>query len=527
MTATKAEAARVPPAREKRRPGPAAARLLRLELRHSAMPWLLPVAVVLFWLTTYRKAIALPPLWNVRAETMQSGIVLDFILPVVGSAAWMGSRESRRRTADLVGVTARPRWIRLLAMWAAATCWAVAGGLGCIAVGYVVTAHEARWGGPLLWPATVALASLPAMAALGLAAGTLLPSRFTAPLTAITAFFVLALSTELITGSQSYWQVSPLVSWPWDTGADPGVATFYHYLPDLPIAQVMLLAGLTVAVLAALVLCRGSASRSARAAAACVTAAGVIAAGSGVTLAGTGRLDSHGMIAIPALHDAADDQAASYLPVCSRGVIPVCLNPAYEIYLPATAAALEPVLAEIAGLPGAPARLSQAAARYQQGTGNSVIVSMQGPPVTGTPPVYHFVLPDQLLGPTLTVAELAARVRSQTTPAILAAFVGAGPRASVSQRALWRGLLMTTRLVPKAVLQAADQPAPSEPARCKRTRCPGLTGTPQPFASLMPGPAGYRAALRFAALPAPVRLAWLTQHLVALRAGQITLAELP
>ena len=45
-----------------------------------------------------------------------------------------------------------------------------------------------------------------------------------------------------------------------------------------------------------------------------------------------------------------------------------------------------------------------------------------------------------------------------------------------------------------------------------------------------PGPlAGpiYTAALRFAALPPATRHAWLTAHLPALRAGQLTLAQLP
>jgi len=77
-----------------------------------------------------------------------------------------------------------------------------------------MTAHQASWGGPLWWPAAVVAASLPAFSALGFIAGALLPSRFTAPLAAIAAFFVLALSTELIVGSQSYWQISPVVAAP-------------------------------------------------------------------------------------------------------------------------------------------------------------------------------------------------------------------------------------------------------------------------------------------------------------------------
>ena len=96
------------------------------------------------------------------------------------------------------------------------------GYLVCVAVVYGVTARQAAWGGPLWWPAVVAAASLPALSALGFAAGALVPSRFTAPLVAIAAFFVLALSTQLIDGSQSYWQISPMVAGPWDIGPDRG-----------------------------------------------------------------------------------------------------------------------------------------------------------------------------------------------------------------------------------------------------------------------------------------------------------------
>ena len=182
------------------RPGrwPAAGRLLRLELLNNAMLWMLPVAAALFWLTTYRKAMAMPPLWNMRARALQSGALLAFASPVAGAAAWMGSREGRRHTTDLVTVTARPRWVRQLATWAATTCWALVGYLGCVAVLYGVTAQQATWGGPLWWPAVVAAASLPALSALGFAAGAAVPSRFTAPLATIAAFFVLGLSTQLI-----------------------------------------------------------------------------------------------------------------------------------------------------------------------------------------------------------------------------------------------------------------------------------------------------------------------------------------
>jgi hypothetical protein len=44
---------------------------------------------------------------------------------------------------------------------------------------------------------------------------------------------------------------------------------------------------------------------------------------------------------------------------------------------------------------------------------------------------------------------------------------------------------------------------------------------------LAPGSPAFAAARRFAALPAPARHAWLVRHIAALRAGQVTLAQLP
>jgi hypothetical protein len=507
MTAVRAPAA-LRPAPAKRGGPQAAARLLRLELRHNAMLWLLPVAAGLFWLTTYRKAMAMPPLWNLRAASVQLGAVLAFACPVAGAAAWMGSREARRRTTDLVTITARPRWARQLATWAATTFWATVGYLACVAAVYGVTAQQAAWGGPLWWPVAVGAATLSALSAAGFAAGTLVSSRFTAPVVAVAAFLALGLSTQPIHGSHSYWQVSPVVTGPWDLGPDSGVGTFYPYLPDLAIAQVMFLSGLTVAVLGALALQGGRGARWLRRFAAVITAAGLLAAGTAVALAGTGKLDAHGMIAIPALHDAANDRPLSYPPVCSHTAIPVCLNPAYTSYLPAAATALTPVLNEIAGLPGAPARISQAAAIYRQGRDSTVTVTRAGPSLGGRPLAFRLLFPFQLLGPTMTTGEVAATVRSTAGPAIVAAVVGDGPGATPAQRAVAAALRTSARL-PQSVLRTA--PTRQRPSGVK-------VPLPVPVQA---------AARRFAALPAPARHAWLVRHLAALRAGRITLAQLP
>jgi hypothetical protein len=491
----------------------AATRLLRLELRHNAMAGLLPVVIALFWLTAYRRTMAMPPLWNVRAAGVQMYSVIDFVAPLTGAAAWMGSRESRRRLVDMVTSTPRARSARLLATWAATTIWALVAYLGCVAVVYGMTASQAGWGGPLWWPAAVAAASMPAFTALGFVAGVFAPTRFTAPVVAIAAFFILALSTELITGSQSYWQVTPIVAGPWDNGGDQGVATFYHYLPDLPIAQVMFLAGLTLAVLGALALPAGSGGRSLRAAAAGLATAGLVAAGTAVWLAGTGSMDQHGMIDIPALHDAADDQPIRFTPVCGHTSIPVCLNPAYASYLTVTASALAPVLEEIAGLPGAPVRILQEAATYHQGSGNGVYIGSAGPRQGGTPLVYHLLFPYQLPGPVPSAGQLASQIRWTNGADIVADLTGDGPGASQAQDAVAAALMMAigapSGAMNQTMMNSQNGPDPDQ--------LPGMA----------PGTAVYAAAQRLAALPGSVRHAWLAGHLAALRTGQVPLAQLP
>lgn len=462
------------------------ARLLRIELRRNAMIWMMPVAGALFWLLTYRRSMALAPLWNVRATSMQSTTIAVFIPTVTGAAAWTGARESRRRLTDLLAVTPRSRWSRQLAAWAAITAWSLICYLACVGVLYGVTAGQASASGPLWWPVLVGAASLPALAALGFAAGALLSSRYTPPLVAIGAFVVMELALELIHGPASPWQVSPLVTGPYQFGTYEGLATFYPYLPDLSIAQLIFLVGLTTALLGSVGLPAAAGSRSVRRTAAALTVAGVLAAGSGIALAGTGRLDPHGMIAIPALHNTADDQPVSYTPVCSRTAIPVCLHPAYVSYLAAVSTALAPVLDQLVDVPGAPSRIEQTTPTFRWTDDGGEATAPPGT-IRGTPPVCTIVLPNQNGGLSLSIDQSADQVRDQTVRTLVAAVVGTG--SDSAQRAVTAVILGSSRLALDAPIAAAAQ--------------------------------------RFAVLPAGTRHAWLIAHAADLRAGRITLEQLP
>lgn len=476
----------------------AGGRLLRLELRRSAMLWMVPVAGALFWYSAFRETMAEPAMWNLRAMTMQHGALLDFAPPVVGAAAWMGSRDGRRHLTELIGTVARPRWPAQLAAWAAVTCWALVAYCCCVGVVYGQTARQASWGGPLWWPAIVGAAGIPALSAVGFTIGARFPSRFTIPVVTVGVFFALGFSAQ---PRASQWQVSPTVAGSQYIGPDPGIGTFYHYLPDLSIAQVICMIGVAMAALGALGLLDRTGGPPRRRIAASMTVAGFAAVAVAAGLAGTARLDPHGMLAIPALHDAANDRPIKYTPACDHAAVPICLNPAYAAYLPDVRHALTPVLAVVAGLPGAPASVGQGAPFYEGPLQSGFLASGAGVVVKdgargGGPRQFDIVLPDQLPGEPgvgMSVAQFTSQIRQAAAVDLIGRLVGQARN----------GETQAQRAVAAALTFAA--------------------GALSPQADSTLG----AAASRFAALPAPVRHAWLLAHLMALRAGRITLAQLP
>jgi hypothetical protein len=486
-------------------------RLLWLELRRNAMPWMFPLLAALFVFDPFRTAMSYPPLWDLRASVVVNKLLPDFVAFVAGVAAWMGSRDSRRHTADLVTATARPRWAAWLVTWAATAIWAVILYLCGVAVIYGVTATQATWGHPLWWPVAVGCAELAVISALGFAAGTFFPGRFTAPLAAVAAFFV-SLEGFKIAVSQSsvYALLSPTTSVP---GTDVGV--FSRYVPDVAIAQLMFLAGLTVALLGVLGLARGAeGGLRLRRAAAVLTVVGVAAAGTAVELVGTAR-EGKASVTIPALHDAANDRPIAFTPVCRpAGGVPVCVHPAYRADLPQVTAALAPVLREISGLPGAPVRITEV---------GDVGLSTTPGTISGTPPELSFGMPSTVgsFGQTkpgfagsLQVTLVTAFIPGDGAPG--GGPAGSGSAGSGSSHGAVTPGVQARQAVQEGLLLAAGFRLPAQPQQLYAYGWPGALPTRQVRA----------AAERFAALPAATRHAWLAAHLAALRAGRITLAQL-
>jgi hypothetical protein len=490
------------------------ARLLRVELRRNAMPFVLPLIALVFWFDSYRIAATLPPLWAERLFYIfgQGHSLIDFAPFVAGVAAWMGSRDGRRGLTDLLATGARPRFAVQFATWAATAIWAVSGYLVFMAATLWALSRSITYGAPPYWPLAVGVVGVAAFSAAGFAAGAFFPTRFTAPVAAFGAVLACGTSSQLGFSEPSGWALILPTNSNGNFGQDPGV--FYQFLPDLPIARVMFLGGIAVALVALLGLPVTAGGPRLRHIATVVSAAGAALAVTAIVLATTAQVTPNG-VAIPALHDAASDRPIRYTPVCRNAGIQVCVHPAYRPWLADVTAALRPVQTQIAGLPDAPARAAQVATLFTvggPGLGPSSVGQIAQ--ISGQPAVLHLPLG------ALNLPGAFGQVRTDFLDAIklqaVHAFVTGGSGYGDPAQTAVEAALMANAGIPLA--RQAKQALPDSPWGDAVAGPPGNAGYPAQIAT---------AATRFAALPAATRHAWLASHLAALRAGHLTLAQLP
>jgi hypothetical protein len=516
-------------------PLPRSARALRLEFKRNAVPYVLPLLAAAFYFDTFRTADGFPPVWTLRASVIPGHMLFEFSAFAGGLAAWAGSREGRRKTLDLVATTPGPAWARRSITLAGTLCWLLLAFLAGVAALYIQTAVQATWGGPPLWPVFVGAAGVTVVTVIGFTCGVLFPGRFTAPLVAV-GVLVLKLAgfreaLGVTASSGTYALLSPDRPTP---PVDAGV--YYHVAPDLSIVQVMFMGGIAVALVGVLGLApelrqlapaggraplRAALARGdgwpLRVAAVILAACGVAASGTAFALAGTARPDTVGGWQIPALHSAASDQLVPVAQDCTSGsAFRVCVHPAFSFYLDDVAAALDPVAAEIAGLPGAP-------------TGAREMASVSGGQnvwsgISGSPPVFDFTA--EHVGTTYGEFDGIRETMYIET--------GITPDAAAWRGGFQQGLLNAfltgpSRPAGPVPLDAAQQAVEDALMTAAGSRPQGhisqLSVNGKPTPGTLAGVSA--AARRFAALPARARHAWLATHLTALRAGTITLAQLP
>jgi hypothetical protein len=507
------------PARAAASAMPPAARLLRIEIKRNAMVWVLPLLAALFLFDPYRTANGYPPIWTIHVSVVLNKMLPDFVILTSGMAAWAGSREGRRRVDDLLGTTARPAWARQAAALGGTLFWVLLAFLAGVAVIYVRTATLVTWGGPPVWPIVVGVVALIAVCAVSFTAGALFSGRFTAPIVAVAVTVIMLYAfRQAVNNSGSIFLLSPDTVVPPD---DAGV--FYHVAPDVAIAQVLFMGGVALAVFGvlglsartggvgfrgALSLVSGSGPRLrivATAFLAVGTAAAVISAG--LTAAATQTASGYD---IPGLHWLADDQPVPYIPECTGTGFRVCVHPAYGTYLSDVSGVLSPVAAELAGLPGAPV----SAAQIPQSSVPSRVLATGASGFTtgtGTSAKYEFMLGNviNLFGlQSDNFGELQQDLVNEFAAGTSAACCAGTPAQQAVETAL-----LTQQAVQAALLKTGGAVPPQQ--------------GPQGDASAPKQAAITQAAKRFAALPAATRHAWLAAHLTALRAGHVTLAQLP
>ena len=490
-------------------PLPRSARALRLEFKRNAVPYVLPLLAAVFFFDTLRTADGFAPIWTLRASAIGDHMLFEFSAFAGGLAAWAGSREGRRKTVDLVAPTPRAAWARRSTALAGTLCWMLLAFLAGVAVLYIQTAVQATWGGPPLWPVFVGAFGVIVVTVIGFTCGVLVPGRFTAPLVAIGVLVVyqtgLRQALGVTASSGTYALLSPGNGPP---VVDTGV--YYHVPPDLSIVQVMFMGGIAVALFGVLGLApslrglapaRAALARSGgwllRTVAVVLVACGVAASWTAFALAGTAKPNAVGGWEIPALHSAASEQTVPAPRDCtSSSGFQVCVHPAFSFYLHDLAAAFEPVAAEIAGLPGAPAGAREVASV----SGGQDVQS--GSAVS--PPVFEFT--------------------AERVGAMFGQFNGIPDRAGWAS-GFQQGLLdafLTGRpphAGPVPILLGPAQQA-VEDALLTAVRS-------QPLGPGVTSAGVSAAAYRFAALSASARHAWLVAHLTGLRAGAITLAQIP
>ncbi|WP_405710868.1 hypothetical protein OG264_18850 [Streptomyces xanthophaeus] len=157
--------------------------------------------------------------WNQASIKVQVfGVIVTGSL-MSAAAAWTAGRAHRTRTRTWADTAPRGGWSQALLLWAAAWLWALAGYALMTAVAFWRTAGVSEVTEPVWTPLLLGAVMIAFQIAAGVAAGTLLPSRITAPAMGVLwylAFVVFAFVPESPVGN-----LFPAIDEHWDATFRP------------------------------------------------------------------------------------------------------------------------------------------------------------------------------------------------------------------------------------------------------------------------------------------------------------------
>ncbi len=455
-------------------------RLLTLETRRNIGLLFFPLLVGAAGWVAREGLPAGIALWGQASAAIRFTIITLGPL-IAGLAAWMAGRSTRRGMEDLLATTPRPATGREVATWAGTMAWGILAYVVVAAYVGVLTYREATWGGPLAWPILEGLVAVAAYSAIGYAAGCYLRNRLLIPLVPI-ALYILQDILVTVNSESSLRYLSP---------ASPGFSeVFYAFEPGLGAPKTLWLLGLTGVALTAVAL-RGRRT----------------VATWGLLLAAMAMTTTAGATLLRA--DYGEDQvkvAVPYQLVCVKRDFEVCVHPAYEAMLPQSVALIDTLMRPLKGIPGVPTRMEQRR-------------SLEEPMPTGT---VDFQLHQESIRYDPEQKDLALRVAlglvtDQSVPGEQADGYGCGGNqdecAEYYRSPAEAQNIIGDWLARQAGIQLAEQEG-GDPYGM------GLSGR-------LFFPESKAALERFAALTTVQQRAWLEAYYADLRAGKLTLEDLP
>ena len=184
-------------------------------------------------------------------------------------------------------------------------------------------------------------------------------------------------------------------------------------------------------------------------------------------------------------------KAVAYEPVCAEQAVPVCLHPAYQALLPEIAVIVEKLARPLEGIPGVPTGIEQGAPfgpqKASPADGTAVFT-------IGNDTGEGLAMVKREVAKSLVYDRTTDRFRITEVQEIMADWLLVQAGFPLRRAAAWR-----------------------------------KDGSVAGFTSLgwSSGPEAEESVDRFSALQPDARRAWLTEHYVQLRAGELTLEDLP